>query len=110
VEEGIYCLDYGDVRVEVEREGPFWGSDEAVSVVVLEDGVLRIQQILDAIDRQGNLDPIFCGAALKTRHLDAIVLQPLVHQVHGLICRFDEVVDFSHREVLPIMFVVWIKN
>jgi len=49
VEEGIHRLDYGEVRMEVERERPFWGSDEAVSVVVLEDGVLRILQILDAM-------------------------------------------------------------
>lgn len=94
----------------MDRQRPHRCANDTVSIFVLVDRVLGIQQPLHRTNRQGKLDEIFRRGVVKLRSLDAIVDQPLMHEVQSIASGLDQLVYLVRRQVLTVAGVSRIRD
>ena len=109
-EEGVGRLNGVNVFVEVQWKRPDRGADKVSSILVLKDGVLAVQDTLHLADGQSQLDPILGGVVLKSGPLNAIVREPFMDKLQGLIGGLDQFINLSSAQVLAVFVVIWIRD
>jgi len=72
---------------------------------VLENRVLSVEKILDGVDGERDLDPIFGWAVFAVGSWDSIVFQQGVYQVQRFIRWFHEVGHLVYGKMLTISLV-----
>ena len=75
--------------VQMLREGPFWCANDISALLVLEDGVLSVEEALYLADRERDFDPVLGGAVAQRGRLNAVIIQPVVDEVKGVLRRLD---------------------
>lgn len=107
-EEGRRGLYHIDVLVEVQRQRPLRSAVDGGSSVVLELGVLGLQKLLGLRDRNGDGDPILSWSVVEV--LNTVLGEPLVHHVHTVVVRADDVGDLLGGQMLAIASMAWVRH
>ena len=67
-------MDRIDVRMKVFWQRELWCAHESVSILMLVDGVFRIEHALHGANRKGNRDEVSGGAVAQIFGRDGIAI------------------------------------
>lgn len=92
LEERVRRLNRINVLVEMNRKRPFWCSDQARAILVLENRVLGVKQPFNILDWKRDCYPIFCSTVLKLAAVNPAVVKPFMDLVKGFIGWLDQLI------------------
>jgi hypothetical protein len=109
-EERVGRLDCVDVLVKMSWERVAWRAYNISALLMLEDGEFGIKKLLNSLDWEIDVNPVFRRAVGQLPQVNPVLTEPVLYTRESAVCGLHKLRHFILGQMLAITFMVRVRD